>query len=46
MLVYQNGDKYEGEFKNNMFNGNGEMIRKDGTKEKGLFKNHVFIDDN
>ena len=43
VLVYQNGDKYEGEFKNNMFNGNGEMTRKDGTIEKGLFKNHVSL---
>ena len=45
VLVYQNGDKYEGEFKNNMFNGNGEMTKKDGTVEKGLFKNHVFVGD-
>jgi hypothetical protein len=29
-----------------MFNGNGEMIRKDGSKEKGLFKNHIFVGDN
>ena len=28
-----------------MFNGNGEMTRKDGTIEKGLFKNHVFVGD-
>ena len=26
-----------------MFNGNGEMTRKDGTIEKGLFKNHVSL---
>ena len=26
-----------------MFNGNGKMTRKDGTIEKGLFKNHVFV---
>ena len=36
MLVYQNGDKYEGEFKNNMFNGNGEMTRKDGKNRKRI----------
>ena len=28
-----------------MFNGNGEMTRKDGTIEKGQFKNHVFVGD-
>ena len=28
-----------------MFNGNGKMTRKDGTIEKGLFKNHVFVGD-
>ena len=35
--------KYEGYFKNNMFNGNGKLTLKDGTIKKGLFKDHKFL---
>mgnify|MGYP003849388355 CR=1 FL=1 len=37
-FIYANGDKYEGEFKNNIFHGDGTLIFADGTKYKGNFK--------
>ena len=33
------GDSYEGEWKDNKFNGQGTMIQTDGTKYKGGFVN-------
>ena len=37
------GDRYVGEFKNNMFHGQGTYTFNDGTVIKGLFETDEFI---
>ena len=39
-FFFNNGDRYEGEFKNDKLNGKGTFYYKDGKKEK-----HVYEDD-
>ena len=41
-LFLNNGDKYEGEFNNDKFNGFGTYFWKDGTKYNGYWKNGVM----
>ena len=36
-----NGDHYDGEFKRNIFNGDGSMLYKDHSKYIGQWKNGV-----
>ena len=38
----KDGDKYEGEFKNELFNGKGTLTFKYGDKYTGIFKNGKF----
>ena len=40
---FSNGERYEGEFKNNMFDGKGVYFYIDGTKKVGFFKNDELI---
>ena len=42
-MNYNNGDKYEGEFKNNLKEGKGIMIYNNGDKYDGEFKNNEII---
>ena len=39
----KNGDKYTGEFKKNMFYGEGKFIKSNGEVKEGFFKNNKFI---
>ena len=41
-MYYKNGDKYEGEWKNDEREGNGKMIYKNGSIEEGEYKNNQF----
>lgn len=38
ILEFPNGDKYEGYFNENLFEGKGKMFIKSGGSFKGLFK--------
>jgi hypothetical protein len=37
--IFKNGDKYVGEFRNDLFNGNGVFIWNDGARYDGQWKN-------
>jgi len=38
-FTFANGDKYVGEFKNNVMHGQGTYTYADGTTERGIWKN-------
>ena len=38
MLIYANGDSYEGGFKNDLPNGIGTLLRANGGEKKGVWK--------
>ena len=41
---FPNGDKYEGEWKNGLMHGKGNLIKNDGTKKEGIWKEGKFIE--
>ena len=41
--IYDNGNKYEGEFQNNKFNCHGTYTFSNGDKDIGEWKNDRFI---
>ncbi len=41
--TFANGDKYVGEFKDDMIHGQGTQTFADGTIEKGLWVNDEFV---
>ncbi len=43
LLLTATGDKYEGEFKDGLINGQGTYTFADGTIQKGIFKNEEFV---
>ena len=42
LFEYIDGDKYEGFFENDLYNGVGILIKKDGKEEKGIFKDGIL----
>ena len=38
-IIYENGDKYEGELKNGIKEGEGILIRNNGDKFEGIWRN-------
>lgn len=43
-FIWTNGDKYIGEFKDNLFNGYGTYIKADGTFKTGQWLNDEFVE--
>ena len=41
---YKEGGKYEGYFENEIFNGEGILIDKNGNESKGIFKDGEFVE--
>lgn len=41
-IIYDNGEIYRGEVKNNMRHGNGQMIYNNGVVYEGLWENDNF----
>ena len=44
--VWDNGDKYVGEWKNNLFEGQGTYTFANGTAQKGIWKNGELVTPN
>jgi len=42
-VIYANGEKYVGEWKNNLKHGDGTLSYPDGTVIKGLFRKDKYI---
>ena len=42
IMEYLDGDKYEGYFENELYNGEGILMKKDGKEEKGIFKDGIL----
>lgn len=42
IIEYLDGKKYEGYFENDLYNGEGILIGKDGKEEKGIFKDGIL----
>ena len=42
-FTLENGDKYVGKWKNDLFHGKGTYTYSDGTIKKGLWENGEFI---
>ena len=42
LIEYIDGNKYEGYFENDLYNGEGILISKDGKEEKGIFKDGIL----
>ena len=42
IMEYLDGDKYEGFFENELYNGEGILMKKDGKEEKGIFKDGIL----
>jgi len=42
IIEYLDGKRYEGYFENDLYNGEGILIRKDGKEEKGIFKDGIL----
>ena len=43
-FLYQNGDKYVGEFKNEKFHGQGILTYKDGRVDQGIWKDDKLVE--
>ena len=43
IYYWNNGDRYEGDLKDNNREVKGIMYYKDGTTKEGIWKNHEFI---
>ena len=41
--IYENGDQYEGEFKDDNMNGQGVLTYPNGNCYKGEWKNNQFL---
>lgn len=41
--IYENGEQYEGEFKDDKRNGQGILIFIDGDRYEGEWKNNQFL---
>jgi hypothetical protein len=41
--TFANGDKYIGEFKDNMYNGSGILTTANGERKEGIWENDKFI---
>ena len=45
MYYYNDGSRYEGDFENDMMNGEGIIYHVDGTKEIGEFSEGEILDE-
>jgi len=43
-MTWPNGDQYEGEWKNGVEEGQGEMRYANGVVQKGIYKNGKFVE--
>ncbi len=41
-MYYNNGDRYEGDWRNGVREGEGILFYKNGKKDKGDWKNDIF----
>ena len=41
--MYANGNLFEGNWKNDMMNGEGKYVMKNGSYYKGFFVNNLFL---
>ena len=42
--MYKNGDRFEGEFKNDKREGKGKLFYKNGDIKEGIWKNDCFVE--
>ena len=43
MYTFPDGRKYEGQFKDDEYHGKGTLVKPDGSKQSGLWKNGSYV---